>query len=238
MNRLHNKKPWKQSIACLLLLSSALSVSAQEHMADHRPMLELIRDFDELAAEISQMHGELEQQNHAINQIKNRQRELYLDIDRRLKRLENRAPVPTVVSEPKNNPQTALPDNAEQLAYQTAFNTLKEGRYQTAQAELKRFLAQYPDSRYAGNAQYWLGEANYVSRNFDQSIIEFERVLSNYPESSKAADSMLKIGYTYYEKKQYDKAKIQLNALRKRYPETPAARLANKRLERIHQEGY
>ena len=49
---------------------------------------------------------------------------------------------------------------------------------------------------------------------------------------------MLKLGYTYYEKKQFKKAKIMLNELRKRYPKATAARLANKRLDRMRKEGH
>ena len=83
-----------------------------------------------------------------------------------------------------------------------------------------------------------MGEAYYVTRDFDQSIIQFAGVIANYPNSSKIADSMLKLGYTHYEKKQYDKAKTVLSELQQRYPQTSAARLANKRLQRMQQEGH
>ncbi len=255
-------------------------------LIDNRAMIELMQNVEELASEISQMHGELEQQTHDLTEIKKRQRELYLDIDRRLRGLENQAvagnrtdpvevpglnestepteptqtttaPAQTTIETPGSSggliadtsvPATTAGDNQpvqnsatnseEQAAYQAAFDTLKEGRYKIAKTELKRFLAKYPESSFAGNAQYWLGEANYVTRAFDQGIIEFELVLSRYPSSSKVADAMLKLGYTYYEKKQYNKAKIMLNELRKRYPKATAARLANKRLERIRKEGH
>lgn len=251
-------------------------------LIDNRAMIELMQSVEELASEVSLMRGEIEQQTHDISEIKKRQRELYLDIDRRLRGLESQATassrsdpveVPglneavepeqtatTQVQEPVNTPtdsggliadtnpaaltatsqsgQTSSSTNSEeQAAYQAAFDTLKEGRYKIAKTELKRFLAKYPDSSFAGNAQYWLGEANYVTRDFDQGIIEFELVLSRYPSSPKVADAMLKLGYTYYEKKQYNKAKIMLNELRKRYPKVTAARLANKRLERMRKEG-
>ena len=252
-------------------------------LIDNRAMVELMQNVEELASEISQMRGELEQQTHDITEIKKRQRELYLDIDRRLRGLENQAVAGTRtdpvkvpgLNETTEPAQTTTPavettvettgssggliadtivpsssgggdqpaqntatNSEEQAAYQAAFDTLKEGRYKIAKTELKRFLANYPESSFAGNAQYWLGEANYVTREFDQGIIEFELVLSRYPSSSKVADAMLKLGYTYYEKKLYNKSKIMLNELRKRYPKATAARLANKRLERIRKEGH
>ena len=126
----------------------------------------------------------------------------------------------------------------ERGAYQAAFDTLKEGRYKEAKAEFEAFLKQYPNSGFAGNAQYWLGEAHYVTRNFEQGVIEFEKVLQAYPNSNKVPDAMLKLGYTHYELKQYAQAKAVLEDLQKRFPDETAARLAGKRLDRIRKEGH
>jgi tol-pal system protein YbgF len=260
-------------------------VTRMGRLIDNRAMIELMQSVEGLANEISQMRGELEQQTHDTTEIKKRQRELYLDIDRRLRALESRAvsaqktepvevpgldetaeaaetttqPAQTVI-EPSVNTggliadtsvpstssndsqpgaaQSSASNSEERVAYQAAFDTLKEGRYKIAKTELRRFLEKYPDSTYSGNAQYWLGEAYYVTRDFDQGILEFELVLSRYPSSPKVADAMLKLGYTYYEKQQYNKARIMLNELRKRYPKATAARLAGKRLERMRKEGH
>jgi len=133
---------------------------------------------------------------------------------------------------------TAPPQAGEREAYQAAFDTLKEGRYKEAKVELGAFLAQYPNSSFAGNAQYWLGEAHYVTRNFDQGVIEFQKVMQVYPGSNKIPDAMLKLGYTYYELKQYDQAKAVLQDLSTRFPDETAARLATKRLDRIRKEGH
>lgn len=274
----------RQQTATAQVNSIRQEVSRMERLIDNRGMIELMQSVEGLASEISQMRGELERQTHDTNEIKKRQRELYLDIDRRLRALESRAvstentaPVEVPgLDEPVEETQTtnqsaqtnidasvgaggiiadtsvpstasndsqseaaqSASDSEEQAAYEAAFDTLKEGRYKVAKTELKGFLQKYPDSSYAGNAQYWLGEAYYVTRDFDQSILEFELVLSRYPSSPKVADAMLKLGYTYYEKEEYNKAKIMLNELRKRYPKATAARLASKRLERMRKEGH
>ena len=95
----------------------------------------------------------------------------------------------------------------------------------------------YPNSIYAGNSQYWLGEANYVTRNFEQGIIEFKQVVEKYPNSAKVPDAMLKLGYTYYELKQHEQAKAILQELRNRFPKSAAFRLAGMRLDRMRKEG-
>jgi tol-pal system protein YbgF len=264
------------------LKSVKQQLSKVELLIDNRAMIEMSQRVDELANEVSQLHGELELQSHDLAGLKKRQRELYLDTDRRLRDLESRstqqtnsAPieVPSIpevstpsldiavsgnvtqavepVTEPSTpqkpddsasgnaqNTATNFTSSEEQSAYQAAFDTLKEGRYQKAKSEFRTFLQNHPDSSFASNAQYWLGEAHYVTREFKQGIEEFKRVLSSYPNSLKIPDAMLKIGYTYYELKQYDQANILLQDLRKRFPKSTAFRLAGKRLDRIRKEGH
>ena len=258
-------------------------MSRLSRLIDNRAMLEMIQLVDNLSEEISQLNGAIEQQGFDIDEIKKRQRELYLDIDRRLRDLESGAtaaapsqpitvpqvattpsvetpaasqstqastpaPAPTPAPEPAaSSSQTttasisqtpSVTQSEEKAAYQAAFDTLKEGRYKKAKTELKAFLGKFPNSSYAGNAQYWLGEAHYVTRNFDQGITEFQKVLQTYPNSNKVPDAMLKLGYTFYELKQFPQAKQILQDLRDRYPKSTASRLAAKRLDRIRKEGY
>jgi TolA-binding protein len=60
-------------------------------LMDNRAMLDIFQRVDELADEISQLRGELELQASELTGIKTRQRELYLDIDRRMRDIEDRA---------------------------------------------------------------------------------------------------------------------------------------------------
>ncbi len=247
-------------------------------LIDNRAVLDMIQQVDDISQEVGLLRGDIEVQGNDINEIKKRQRELYLDIDRRLRGLESGAgsqassgqvTLPQVATTPpagttstagQQTPsvEPSLPEpvtstgsttasisqtpsvtqSEEKEAYQAAFDTLKEGRYKKAKTELKTFLDKYPNSSYAGNAQYWLGEAHYVTRNFDQGIIEFEKVLKSYPSSNKVPDAMLKLGYTFYERKQFDQSKAILQDLSERFPKTTAASLATKRLDRIRKEGH
>ena len=252
-------------------------------LVDNQAMLEMMQQVDQISDDINLLRGEIEVQGNDINEIKKRQRELYLDIDRRLRDVESRAvtqaPAAPVTTAPAAAPEqpgsepagsvtetpslitdTAAsstdsapaapavpaapatpappPQAGEKEAYQAAFDTLKEGRYKQAKVELAAFLDKYPQSGFAGNAQYWLGEAHYVTRNFEQGIIEFKKVIDGYPGSNKVPDAMLKLGYTYYELKQYPQSKEILQALRERFPNETAARLAAKRLDRIRKEGH
>lgn len=264
-----------------------------KRLLDNRAMLELFQRMDDLADEVSSLRGMMEQQGHDLAGLKKRQRELYLDVDRRLRDLVitsprtpsavapetsppaavvpaeavNKAPEPEMPKQPSDvtpvvktpvvapvvavlpttstnvsKPATVsvipkAPVSKEREDYQNSFDMLKEGRYKMATTSFKRFINTYPQSSYAGNSQYWLGEANYVTRQFEQAVTEFKKVLDQYPTSNKVPDAMLKLGYTYYEIRANDKAKVILSKLRKAHPKSTAARLAGKRLERMRKEG-
>ena len=187
---------------------------------------------------------------HSVEALKKRQRELYLDIDRRLHRLET-AGVPTksnsaMIGEGGGAPTTAttpavpaaLDPAAERKKYDQALAILRDGRYPEAAKAFSSFLTTYPQSSYTDNAQYWLGEVHYVTRKFELAQTEFGKVISDHPNSPKVADAKLKTGYIHYEHKQWEQARSLLTGITQSYAQTTAARLAQERLDRMTREGH
>ncbi len=236
-----------------------------ERMLDSRGLMEMLERLEQLQSEVAQLRGELEVQTHSLDGLQRRQRELYLDIDRRLHRLEvagvqtpapgagapplTTAPAPAPGTTPGVPPLPKVPtpmaegdkvlDAAkERDAYEHALDILKEGRYEQAAKAFRVFLASHPGSRYAGNAQYWLGEAFYVTRKFDTALAEFDKVVQEYPNSAKQADARLKMGFIQYEQQDWATARQTLELVASRYPDSTAARLAKDRLQRMTQEGH
>lgn len=232
-----------------------------ERLLDNQTLVDLATRLESLQREVQQMTGELEEHTHTMEGLKKRQRDIYLDIDQRLKRLEEAksasapapamgafVPAPSVPSTTRTPsaaaPATALPATTsstaaagavdspeERIAYERAFNFLKDGRYDLAAAAFKTFVKTYPGGGYSDNAQYWLGEANYVQRNFKVALVEFEKVVNNFPNSPKRADALLKMGYTYQELGDLDRARMSLNNVVMNYPNSTAASLAKKRIQ-------
>jgi len=125
----------------------------------------------------------------------------------------------------------------EQPIYKQAFDLLMQRRYDEAKQAFRAFLRQYPNGRLAANAQYWVGEASYVTRDFVTALGEFTKVVQNFPASPKVSDSLLKIAFIQYEQKEWAKARETLETVIKQHATTTAARLARKRLERMRIEG-
>jgi len=221
-----------------------------ERMVGSDMLMQQSQQIQALREEISVLREQLDQQGYELNTIKQRQRSLYLDMDRRINAVETTAPASglsrpapsggavSVVNDNAVVPMFAGADDKSKSDYDQAFGLLKEGRYKQAIVAFEGFLKNYPDSQYADNAQYWLGEANYAYRQYKEALVEFQRLISKYPDSSKVQGGRLKIAYVYYELKNWSAARESLQQIIKLYPDTSLAKTANERLERMTREGH
>lgn len=211
-------------------------------------LLDIMGQLDALQNEVRQLRGQLEVQGHEIERMKQRQREAAGDFDQRLQAIERRAvpsvaPMPgsgptTIVTPPISSSETAAPlSGNEQQAYDAAFALMKQGQYERAGASFREFIVRHPKSPLADNAQYWVAEAAYVTRNYKLARDEFEKVLARYPNSPKAPDALLKIGFSYHELGVLDKARETLNQVISKYPNTPVAKSAEARLAKLIKDG-
>ena len=233
--------------ASLANLSDKQRIQRLERMMSSDVLRDQTQTMQTLRQEISALREQIEQQDYELESMKQRQRNLYLDMDRRINNAEAggrnsgraAAPVP-----PPNTSKSiaAIPvvagDSDGQEAYSQAFSLLKEGQYEQSIKAFEAFKASYPNSKYADNAQYWLGEANYVSRDYKRALTEFQQLIAQYPESSKNSGARLKIGYVYFELKNWSAAREALQQVITLYPDTTVAKKANERLQRMKREGH
>jgi len=110
------------------------------------------------------------------------------------------------------------------------------GRYPEAVRGFQLYLTKYPDGPRADSAAYWLGEANYVQKEYQAALVSYLSVLQKYPDSKRAADAQLKVGFCQYELKAFRNARATLEKVVSGYPGTEAARLATERLTRMDVE--
>ena len=240
-----------------------------ERAANNEALLKLSQRINAMQSEIQQLRGENEQLTHELNTLKTRQREQFLDIDRRLQSstsgqssgMINNGTISNgstttegvlinnstgdqssgvLASENQQvvTANTAMAANDAAEDYKNAFTLLKQGKYDESITAFTGFLQTHSQSKYASNAQYWLAEANYVSKRYPQAQAEFSKVIEQYPASSKVADAKLKLGFTYYELGQYEQSRVELTRLRAQFPNSSVASLAQQRLERMAREGH
>lgn len=207
-----------------------------ERVLANQSLLELSQRIDETNAEIRTLRGRIDELQHAQSQTEGQQREMYGDLDRRLAAMEGSA---SSVESTGGSMSSGLPipQGDDRVNYQAAFDLLKDGKYAEAISGFTQFLTTFPDSGLADNAQYWLGEAHYVTRQYPEALRHFKAVTEKYPDSRKIPDALLKIGYCNYELKNYAEARSALGQVVSRFGDTTAARLASQRLTKMESEG-
>ncbi len=214
-------------------------------LMDSQNLQEMYLKLEQLEQENRTLRGTVEELNHKITQAKDRERQLYLDMDQRLSQIEsgNRTPrvggpIPSDYEDGSGYAGGITPSTetagvgAEEAQYRTAFGLLKDKRYNEAVASFEAFLGAYPDSELAPNAQYWMGESNYVSGRYENAIRAFEEVRKKYGNSSKAGDAALKIGFSYKALGKITNAKAVLTDVVSKYPGTKAAQTAQTQLDK------
>jgi tol-pal system protein YbgF len=125
--------------------------------------------------------------------------------------------------------QRTGPISPEEL-YNTAYGDFIKGNYELAKQGFQEYLKSYPDTELSDNAQYWIGESNYVQRKFSEAVQEFDKVLQNYPKGDKAPAAALKKGYSLLESKNTEAGIHELRQVVQKYPTSDSAQLAKDRL--------
>ncbi len=197
-------------------------VGQVERVVNNQSLIELTQRLDALQNEVRQLRGQVEELENSNTALRKQQRDLYADLESRLSAL---AATPAAAGDATSA--------AAQQAYGRAFDALKAGQYPQAIKGFQAFLVSYPRGALSYNAQYWLGEAFYVTRDYDQALAAFTRVSKEWPDSRKLPDALVKQGFSLFELKRLADARNILNDLIKRFPDTEAARLAAERLKRI-----
>ncbi|MDP1952145.1 MAG: tol-pal system protein YbgF [Betaproteobacteria bacterium] len=219
----------RRAISDLRVQAEANRKAAEERLTKIETLaqdrsIDLARQIDELKQDLARLRGQIEVQANQIETLDRRQKDLYVDLDARLRKLEASA-------QAQEKQAASAPDPvAEGKAYEAALNQFKLGNYQASVAAFQGFLATYPESPQVSSAQYWIGNAYYALRDYKMAIAAQQKLLTSWPDSAKAPDALLNIASSQAEMGEARAARETLQSLVKKYPGTPAADQAKQRL--------
>ena len=222
----------RQATEARLSKAETAAQEAAERSADRGVLLDLASQIESLRGDIARMRGQLEVIAHQADSAEARQKQLYLDIDPRLRKLEQAREQQAAVPEkpPAPKPADNEPSPAEAKAYQAALDQFKLGNYSLAVAAMQGFLVTYPQSTLAANAQYWIGMAYSGQRDYKNAIAAQRKLLAAWPDSPKAPDAMLSIASAQETMGDRAAARKTLEELIAKYPGSSSATSAKQRL--------
>jgi tol-pal system protein YbgF len=190
--------------------------------ADTTSLLELSSQNEALKLEISKLRGQVEVLGNELANAQRRQKDFYVELDNRMRKLE---PHQVVI-----DGKEVIINSAEQNAYDTAMTQYKAGDYKAASEAFADFVSRYPKSGFVASAQYFLGSSYYALRDYPNAISAQMVIVKLHSHSSRAPDAMLNIASCYTEMKDKPSAKKVLTKLIAQYPKSEAAETAKERL--------
>lgn len=200
--------------------------------------IELLSQLDALKSELAALRGQIEVHAHDIQTTQKRQRDLYVDLDSRLRKLESvgavaaDAPAQAVAAKPVSSDQTPVETGVadESKMYDAALGLFKAGNYQGAIDGFQRFVGAHPDSQLVPSAYYWIGNSHFNLRDYKDAIAQQQKLVNQYPLSPKVPDALLNIASSQQGLGDAAAAKKTLGGIIAKYPLSNAAELAKKRL--------
>lgn len=250
----------RKIVCCVALTCSitqpVIAEDAAEGVEQGSIASELLMQLQTLQQEILELRGLTEEQAYQLKQVKDTQRDHYLDLDRRLGGVQQKlrqvsgtapavgqpATIPATVAPAKNAPpleavtaakQDFSNDKAplESNAYDHAYGLVKGKKFEQAGEAFEKLLIDYPEGKFAPNAHYWMGELFMVDSDLSKAAVAFSKVVTLYPRHWKSADALYKLGEIHFRLGEPEKSRQYLNRTITQFPDSTAARFATRYLK-------
>lgn len=197
----------------------------EENAQMRRSLLDLQTQIDALRADVARARGQDEQLAREVADMQRRQKDIAQGVDERLRKFE---PAKVTV-----DGREFEADPAETRDYDAALAVFRKGDFAGAATGFGEFLKRYPQSGYRASALFWLGNAQYATRDYQAAIGNFKSMLATNADHPRAPEAALSIANCQLELKEVRGARKTLEDLIKVYPQSEAAAAAKDRLSKM-----
>lgn len=121
------------------------------------------------------------------------------------------------------NPPAGTASGDPEEAYNDAYALIRQGDYPGAQQGFASFVATWPSHPLAGNAQYWLGQSQYLQKDYKSAATSFAQAYQRFPKSQKAPESLKQLGFALSAQGRKPEACVTFTQLNTQFPQLPAA---------------
>lgn len=201
----------------------------------------LLSQLDALKSDLAALRGQVEVHAHDIETTQKRQRDLYVDLDSRLRKLERGGGSVSDTPVQADPGKQAAPELTQSIVvvvdepkeYDAALALFKAGNYQGAIAGFQRFIGVHPNGQLAPSAHYWIGNSYFNLRDYKNAIASQQNLVSQFPDSAKVPDALLNIASCQQGLGDAAAARKTLESIVAKYPLSNAAISAKNRLTKI-----
>ncbi len=207
------------------LAEQGASRAADDNASLRRSLLDLQSQIELLRAEIAKLRGLNEQLSRDLAEVQRRQKDIVQGVDDRLRQFE---PLKVTL-----DGREFIVEPAEKKDFEAALAVFRKSDFVAAQPLFIELMRRYPQSGYTTSALFWLGNAQYATRDYKEAMINFRAQLARDAEHLRASEALLSIANCQIELKDTRGARKTLEDLIKAYPQSEAAGVAKERLTRL-----
>ena len=207
-------------------------IAAIEAVVQSGGLADMSNQIDALKQEVANLKGDLEVAQHNLDATQMRQKDLYVDTDTRLRKLEGGA-VPSANSSAPANAAQPVAEEKDAKAFADANTLSQSAKHKEAFAAFDAFLKEYPNSKLATDALYGMGYSQFALKNYKSAIATQQKVIDLHPDSPKVPDAMYNMANSQIQLGQVSSAKKTLRDLVSKYPDAGVTPSAQKRLKAL-----
>lgn len=195
-----------------------------ERRLDNQSMVEMLTRLDQLQQEMQNIVGQMEVLNHEMENIKKRQKDLYVDIDRRITQVEQKAAkAQTGVSPTMIGSATAVPGTGASGAATSGSATAgsaQSGPSPTGSAPVATASIVSPQTKQLQREAYDRAFNLLKDGRYELAIASFKAYLETYPDADYADNAQYWLGEANYAQRRYDVALQEFNKVLDNFPKS------------------
>jgi tol-pal system protein YbgF len=195
---------------------------------------DMLNQIELMKQDVSKLRGDMETLRHLNATVEQRQKDLYQDLDGRLRKIEeksvgNNSALPNKVAETPTTPEVKAPSDQE--VFDQANQLLDGMKYKEAFQAFTDFIKQFPSSALLPDAKYGLANAQFSLKNYKASVGTYQKLLDQHPDFAKNPEALLGLANAQIQLALIPEAKKSLRDLIKKYPQSEVIQNAQKRLK-------
>jgi len=190
-----------------------------------RNQVDFANQVEAIKADIAKLRGQIEVLTYELEAAQKRQKDFYVDLDNRLRKLEQ-PPADAKTEAPKVDPAQETRD------YEAALAGLKASKFKEAAAAFVAFIKAYPNSSLAASAHYWGGYAHAQAKDHAVAAELFGKFAAGWPKDERAPAALESRVASLEAIKDVKAARATLQQLADAYPASEAGKKAKLRLKK------
>ncbi len=242
--------PFLAALLTALLLAAALSMPARAGLFDddearkrieqlrvevtelgkradtvNRNQMDFANQVEAIKSDLAKLRGQIEVLTYELEAAQKRQKDFYIDLDTRLRKLEQ-PPAEARTEAPKADPALETRD------YEAALAGLKAAKFKEAAAAFVAFIKTYPNSTLAASAHYWGAYAHVQTRDHARAAELFGKFAAGWPNDERAPAALENQVASLEAIRDAKGARAALERLAEKYPNSEPGKKAKLRLKK------